>query len=112
METKLAIWGKRARAKSDTLVPCTTTSSLERGGHRRSPHKGDAVMTGEERTRCPFCRGPIDGATAADAAEIHQQIRVLQERLQQIQERLYPVHHPPGLWGGYGAEETLEDSGG
>lgn len=69
-------------------------------------------MTGEEGTRCPFCGGPIDATTAHDAAEIHRQIRALQEQVHQIEERLYPVHHPPGLWGGYGAEETVEDTSG
>jgi hypothetical protein len=69
-------------------------------------------MTGEDGTRCPFCGRAIDGATGDDAAEIHRQIRALQEQVHQIEERLYPVHHSPGLWGGYGADETLENAGG
>jgi hypothetical protein len=76
------------------------------------PVQGGGVMTGEAGTRCPFCGGSIDAATADEAAAIHRQIRALQERLHQIEERLYPVEHPPGLWGGYGADDTLENSGG
>jgi len=65
-------------------------------------------MTTEE-TRCPLCGGPIDEATLNNVAEIHRQIRALQARLEQLDQRLDPVSESPGLTGGYGADDSFDE---
>lgn len=65
-------------------------------------------MTQETEIRCPVCGGPIDTATAEEVVAIHQRIQELQERLRELEARLHPVHHPPGLWGGYDGDASPE----